>query len=133
MLNEQVRSLLQEGRLSLPDACRAIRAMHGLSQDEFAKRIGVNRKVVKDLERGCGNPGRASLDRIASAAGLRLAFAPLRSAVAVMDPRQRLAEKQARRGADADALRLGVSEPQELYQRNALGLDGMKLRLPRIG
>lgn len=128
-----IRALLNEGRLLLPDACRAIRAMHGLSQDEFARRIGVNRKVVKDLESGAGNPGRVSLERIAGAAGLRVAFVPQRSAIAVMDPRQRQVQKQARRAEDAGAPGRGVSEPKKLYRRNAMSLGGVKLRLPRIG
>lgn len=124
-------SLLQTGRLGLPDACRTIRAIHSVSQDEFARRIGVNRKVVKDLESGRGNPGLASLARIAQAAGLRLAFVPEQNAVERLDAAERSREEDARRRTDAASLERGLS-PEALYRRNALGLGGVKLRLPRI-
>lgn len=129
---DPVRALLDEGRLSLPDACRAIRVLDGVSQDEFARRIGVNRKVVKALEAGRGNPRRESLERIARAAGLRIAFVVDRPAVGFMDSRKRVAEERSRREADANAIRGGVAA-SEVYRRNAMSLGGVKLRLPKIG
>jgi transcriptional regulator with XRE-family HTH domain len=124
-------SLLEAGRLDLPEACRAIRAINSVSQDEFARRIGVNRKVVKDLESGRGNPGLESLERIAKAAGLRLAFVPEQHVVERLDPAERSREEGARRRADAASLARGMS-PEALHRRNAMSLGGIKLRLPRI-
>jgi transcriptional regulator with XRE-family HTH domain len=128
---EFVRGLLARGALPLPDACRAIRIIQGLSQDEFAKRSGVNRKVVKDLERGQGNPRWDSLQRIGRAAGLRVAFLPDEGEIGLLDPRKRLAEEEARRAADSVALKRGLN-PKELHARNAMSLGGINLRLPKI-
>lgn len=128
---ELIQVLLLEGRLPLSDACRAIRAAQGVSQEEFAKRIGINKKVVKGLEAGKGNPRQESLERIAKAAGLRIAFVSEGSTVSVLDPRERLAAEKKRRLANHDALREGVS-PEDLYKRNAVGLGGVELRLPKL-
>lgn len=128
---EIVRSLLANGALALPDACKAIRLILELSQDEFAMRAGVNRKVVKDLERGHGNPGWESLQRIGRAAGLRVAFVSDSGEVGLLDSKKRLADKQVRRAADSASLRRGLSA-KDLHARNAVSLDGVKLRLPRI-
>lgn len=130
--SEVVRNLLDEGALPLPDACKVIRHIYGLSQDEFAKRSGVNRKVVKDLERGQGNPRWESLQRIGRVAGLRVAFLADEGVVGLLEPKKRLAEEEAQRWSDADALRHGLSA-EELHARNAMSLGGIKLRLPRIG
>ena len=128
---EFVRGLLAQGALPLPDACKAIRFIQGLSQDEFARRSGVNRKVVKDLERGRGNPRWESLQRIGRAAGYRVAFLPDEGVVRLLEPRKRLAEEQVQRAADSAALQQGLS-PRELHARNAMSLGGVKLRLPKI-
>lgn len=129
--SEFVRSLLAEGALPLPDACKAIRLIQGLSQEEFARRAGVNRKVVKDLERGQGNPRWESLQRIGRVAGLRVAFLPDEGVVGLLEPRKRLAEEEARRAADSAAMQRGVSA-KELHARNAMSLGGINLRLPKI-
>jgi transcriptional regulator with XRE-family HTH domain len=126
-----IRSLLAEGALPLPDACKAIRLIQGLSQEEFARRSGVNRKVVKDLERGQGNPRWESLQRIGRAAGLRVAFLPNDGVVGLLEPKKRLAEEEARRAADVAALERGASA-KELHARNAMSLGGINLRLPKI-
>ena len=128
---EFVRGLLAQGALPLPDACKAIRLVQGLSQDEFARRSGVNRKVVKDLERGRGNPRWESLQRIGRAAGFRVAFLPDEGVVRLLEPRKRLAEEQVQRAEDSAALEQGLS-PRELHARNAMSLGGVKLRLPKI-
>lgn len=128
---EFVRSLLAQGALPLPDACKAIRLIQGLSQDEFARRSGVNRKVVKDLERGQGNPRWDSLQRIGRAAGFRVAFLPDEGVVRLLKPKKRLAEEEAQRAADSAALQRGLS-PKELHARNAMSLGGVNLRLPKI-
>ena len=128
---EFVRNLLEQGALSLPDACKAIRQTRGLTQDELAMRAGVNRKVVKDLERGKGNPRWESLLRIGRAAGLRIAFVIDDGEVRILDARKRLAEEEAQRAADSAALQHGLSS-RGLHARNAMGLGGVKLRLPKI-
>ena len=128
---ELVRSLLAEGALPLPDACKAMRLIQALSQEEFARRSGVNRKVVKDLERGQGNPRWESLQRIGRAAGFRVAFLPEEGVVGLLRPKKRLAEEQARRAADSAALKQGLSA-KELHARNAMSLGGINLQLPKI-
>jgi transcriptional regulator with XRE-family HTH domain len=118
--------------MALPDACRAIRSLQDVSQDEFAKRIGVNRKVIKLLESGKGNPRHESLERIARSAGLRIAFVADRPVVGLMNSRKRLSEENAQRDADAKALKQGMPE-KTMYQRNAMRLGDVKLKLPKIG
>jgi transcriptional regulator with XRE-family HTH domain len=51
-----------------------LRQLHGLSQADLAAMLGVNLKVIKALESGKGNPGFASIERIAQAFGLGVVF-----------------------------------------------------------
>ncbi|HEV3393520.1 MAG TPA: helix-turn-helix transcriptional regulator [Chthoniobacterales bacterium] len=52
-------------RSGLGDAIRQQRAALGISQDELAKRSGLHRTYISDLERGARNPSLGSIQKIA--------------------------------------------------------------------
>ena len=66
---------LQKGAMPIGDACKAIRAMKGLSQEAFAGSVGLSLKVIKEIESGIANPKLSSLQRLAEAANLKVVFA----------------------------------------------------------
>lgn len=63
-------------QLALTDGLREMRAISGLTQEQFARHRGVGTRVVKALETGQGNPTVATLNRIADVFGLEVAFVP---------------------------------------------------------
>jgi len=67
-----------ESRLSLTDGVREMRAISGMTQDDFARHRGVSARVVKALELGQGNPTVATLNRIGEFFGLEVGFVPIR-------------------------------------------------------
>jgi transcriptional regulator with XRE-family HTH domain len=64
--------------LSVTEGVREMRAIAGLTQEEFARHRGVSARVVKALELGQGNPTVATLNRIGQFFGLEVAFVPIR-------------------------------------------------------
>lgn len=72
-----------EAKLSLTEGVLEMRAIAGMTQEEFAKHRGVSARVIKAIELGQANPTVATLNRIGQFFGLEVAFAPIkRSAVA---------------------------------------------------
>lgn len=67
-----------EATLSLTDGVREMRAIAGMTQEEFAHHRGVGARVVKAIELGQGNPTVATLNRIGEFFGLEVAFVPVR-------------------------------------------------------
>lgn len=65
---------IDRGEVNLQDAVKRMRKISRLSQPEFAAHLGVSAKVVKEIERGIGNPTVASLNRIGQFFGLEVAF-----------------------------------------------------------
>jgi transcriptional regulator with XRE-family HTH domain len=65
---------VERGEVTLQDAVREMRKIAGMTQAEFAVHRGVSAKVIKDTERGVGNPTVASLNRIGKFFGLEVAF-----------------------------------------------------------
>lgn len=64
-------------QLSLTEGVREMRAISGLTQEEFARHREVSARVIKALELGQGNPTVATLNRIGEFFGLEVAFVPL--------------------------------------------------------
>lgn len=62
--------------LSLTEAVREMRAIAGMTQEEFARHRGVSARVIKAIELGQGNPTVATLNRIGEFFGLKVAFVP---------------------------------------------------------
>lgn len=68
--------------LSLTEGVREMRAISGMTQEEFARHREVSARVIKALELGQGNPTVATLNRIGKFFGLEVAFVPVRRTVA---------------------------------------------------
>jgi DNA-binding XRE family transcriptional regulator len=66
--------------LSLTEGVREMRAIAGMTQDEFAQHRGVSARVIKAIELGQGNPTVATLNRIGEFFGLEVGFVPVRRA-----------------------------------------------------
>jgi DNA-binding XRE family transcriptional regulator len=79
--------------LSLTEGVREMRAIAGMTQEEFAQHRGVSARVIKAIELGQGNPTVATLNRIGEFFGLEVAFVPVRSA-ALPSPEQLQAIKE---------------------------------------
>ena len=66
------------GRTKLPinlcvaNAISVARAKAGISQAELASKTGINQSDISKLERGIGNPSVGTLNRLASAMGMKL-------------------------------------------------------------
>lgn len=73
-LRTELYTEIDRGELSLQDAVRRMRKISRLSQPEFAAHLGVSAKVVKEIERGVGNPTVGSLNRIGQFFGLEVTF-----------------------------------------------------------
>jgi DNA-binding XRE family transcriptional regulator len=67
-------------KLSLTEGVREMRAIAGMTQEEFAQHRGVSARVIKAIELGQGNPTVATLNRIGEFFGLEVAFVPVRRA-----------------------------------------------------
>ena len=64
-------------RLSLTEGVREMRAIAGMTQEEFARHRGVSARVIKAIELGQGNPTVATMNRIGQFFGLEVAFVPI--------------------------------------------------------
>lgn len=53
-------------------AVRSLRQSQGLSQEDFADRVGIHRTYIGDVERGERNVGLVNVGRIADALGVTL-------------------------------------------------------------
>ena len=67
-------------RLSITEGVREMRAISGMTQEEFARHREVSARVIKALELGQGNPTVATLNQIGSFFGLEVAFVPMTDA-----------------------------------------------------
>jgi DNA-binding XRE family transcriptional regulator len=74
--------------LSLTEGVREMRAIAGMTQEEFARHRGVSARVVKALEVGQGNPTVATMNRIGQFFGLEVGFVPARRDVHAEDQPQ---------------------------------------------
>ena len=93
--------------------------------------LGVNLKVIKALESGKGNPGFASIEKIAEMFGLAVVFVKKDSVAEILDGEARAQEKARSREADAVALAAGKLSEQQLNAKNALKIERTGFRIPR--
>ena len=131
-LAEALHSALERGSFAPSKACRVLRVLRGQSQADFAAHLGVSLKVIKALESGRGNPRFDSLEKIAGAMGLCVAFVKPSVSVDLLDPAERAREERRRRIADAHALASGQISESELHRRNALRVDEVHFELPEL-
>ena len=67
------RYAFEPSLVALGQAIRAARLERGISQEELAVRVVIDRSYVSSIERGAQNPGVVSLLRIADALGMTAA------------------------------------------------------------
>lgn len=123
---------LRDGSLSIPDACRAIRSIHGLSQAELAELSGLSVKVVKSLESGKGNPRLSSLEALAAVAGLKVAFVQPALSIGLFKPSERVADESRRREADYAVVAAGEQSERERDASNALRIGAVHVDWPEL-
>jgi transcriptional regulator with XRE-family HTH domain len=78
--NRMLESAAAAG-LSLTEGVREMRAIAGMTQEEFARHRGVSARVIKAIELGQGNPTVATMNRIGQFFGLEVAFVPIKREV----------------------------------------------------
>ena len=127
---EDLKAALDAGAFRPRAGCRLLRQLHGLSQADLAAMLGVNIKVIKALESGNGNPGFASIEKIAEAFGLAVVFVKKDTVAEIMDGEARARKKARGREADAKALATGLFSEQQLNAKNALKIERVGLKIP---
>jgi transcriptional regulator with XRE-family HTH domain len=73
-LRAELYDAINRGELSIQDAVKRMRKISRLTQPDFAAHRGVSAKVIKEIERGVGNPTVNTLNRIGQFFGLEVAF-----------------------------------------------------------
>lgn len=131
-IQEALSEALQDGALGIADAVRAMRALYGLSQADFAKMSGLSVKVVKSLESGKGNPRLSSLEKLADVAGLRVAFVKPVASVGLFRPSDRVADESRRREADYAAVASGRHSERERDAHNAIRIGEVHVDWPEL-
>jgi transcriptional regulator with XRE-family HTH domain len=127
---EDLKVALEAGAFRLGAGCRLLRQLHGLSQADLAAMLGVNLKVIKALESGKGNPGLASIEKIAEAFGLAVVFVKKDTVAEILDGEARAREKARSREADVEALAAGRLSEHELNAKNALKVGHVGFKIP---
>jgi transcriptional regulator with XRE-family HTH domain len=122
---EDLKGALEAGAFRVGAGARLLRQIHGLSQADLAAMLGVNLKVIKSLESGVGNPGFASIEKLAEAFGLAVVFVKKDAVAEILDGAARAEEKARSRAADAQALAAGRLSEHELNAKNALKIGRM--------
>lgn len=74
-----------KAKLSLTEGVREMRAISGMTQEDFARHRGVSARVIKALELGQGNPTVATMNRIGDFFGLEVGFVPVRRSTEAPD------------------------------------------------
>lgn len=60
--------------LTLAETVKAMRAITGMTQPEYAKFVGIAPRIIIDLERGVGNPTLETLKKIGKPFRLTIVF-----------------------------------------------------------
>lgn len=111
--------------LSLTEGVREMRAIAGMTQEEFARHREVSARVIKAIELGQANPTVATLNRIGQFFGLEVAFVPMRKAAVAAQDKQSTVEAAESTdsvtalGMTASALLESIKKLQEGMEMNA--------------
>jgi transcriptional regulator with XRE-family HTH domain len=71
---DELYAAISRGELTIQEAVKRMRRLARMTQVEFAAHRGLSLKVIKDVERGVGNPTLATLNKIGEIFGLEVAF-----------------------------------------------------------
>jgi len=72
---EKFYEQLTNKKLTLAETVKAMRAIVGMTQLEYAKFVGIAPRIIIDLERGVGNPTLETLRKIGKPFRLDIIFA----------------------------------------------------------
>lgn len=86
----QLLATARAAELSIIDGVREMRAIAGMTQQEFARHRGVSARVVKAIELGQANPTVATLNQIGQFFGLEVGFVPAKRRAPAAEPPQRI-------------------------------------------
>jgi len=64
VLRRELYDRVDRGDIGLVEAVRTMRKIAAKSQDEYAKLVGISPRILKELERGKGNPTLETLRKI---------------------------------------------------------------------
>jgi DNA-binding XRE family transcriptional regulator len=107
--------------LSLTEGVREMRAIAGMTQEEFARHRGVSARVIKAIELGQGNPTVATMNRIGQFFGLEVAFVPIRRAMPAGEQPQPARPGMSMKNDDDDefseAIRQAIEKRMEIAVR----------------
>ncbi|WP_313704038.1 helix-turn-helix transcriptional regulator [Massilia sp.] len=67
--------------LSITEGVREMRAIAGMTQEEFARHRGVSARVIKGIELEQANPTMTTLNQIGQFFGLEVGFVPVKRAL----------------------------------------------------
>ncbi|OAI46503.1 hypothetical protein AYO45_01800 [Gammaproteobacteria bacterium SCGC AG-212-F23] len=71
---EKFYEQLANKQLTLAETIKAMRAIVGMTQTEYAKFVGIAPRIIIDLERGIGNPTLETLRKIGKPFRLNIIF-----------------------------------------------------------
>lgn len=130
-LRERRNRLLESAaaaELSLTEGVREMRAISGMTQEEFARHRGVSARVIKALELGQGNPTVATLNSIGEFFGLKVGFVPVKRSTQGAD-QPNFTAHPALQGIDISTLesiiRKGFDEAMAALQTQSTSLQRM--------
>ncbi len=66
----------RNGDLRLPEAVAEIRRGFGMTQEEFARMLGLTRRQIAEIEAGAANPTLETLVKIGRLFGFSIGFVP---------------------------------------------------------
>ncbi len=66
----------RNGDLRLPEAVAEIRRGFGMTQEEFARMLGLTRRQIAEIEAGAANPTLETLAKIGRLFGFSIGFVP---------------------------------------------------------
>ncbi len=66
----------RNGDLRLPEAVAEIRRGFGMTQEEFARMLGLTRRQIAEIETGAANPTLETLAKIGRLFGFSIGFVP---------------------------------------------------------
>lgn len=76
--NQLRTKLLQDidnGQIEPPAALKILRQVLGKSQSDYAKLVGVSKKIISDFELGRGNPTVETMNKMFAPIGLEVGLA----------------------------------------------------------
>jgi putative transcriptional regulator len=75
-MRQDLAERARHGCLRIPEAVIDIRKSIGLSQQEFARTLGLTRRQIAEIEAGTANPTLETLEKIGRLFGFTLGFVP---------------------------------------------------------